>query len=245
MEKPPPHTKITHEQRAEITRRVLAGESSPALAKEFGVTRSYVSLLKNTALDPKRFEREREKKLKVKLTAEQRDELERLFQSSTPAAQDLIPAREYWSLDHGFQLATKLFQKKPGVKVMKELLAPYLKRSSERSSEWADPKPQPPGPRNIKELDPELAADPDFVAYYLSAVYEKIRWREYEIALEDWERRHAGLPECQSEDDWDEPPPAGPDASLLPAAPGQRTGKHAGSKGLPFTRPKRRKKTKH
>jgi hypothetical protein len=236
MEKKGPNQKITREQRDEITRRVLAGETCASLAKEFSVTRSYVSLLKQSALDPERFGREREKKLKIKLTAEQRAELERLFQSSTPADHDLIPARERWSLDHGFQLADKLFKKKPGVQAMKALMAPYLKRSSG----WDDPMPQPPGPRNVKALDPEIAADPDFVAYYLSPVYEKIRWREYELALEDWKKRQASPQPPAEEDDWD---PTLTSQPPLPAtSPGQRTGKHAGSKGLPFTRPKRRKK---
>ncbi len=236
--------KLTAEQREEITRRVLAGEKTTDLGREFGVTGAYVSLLKNTALDPERFERKRKEKLQRKLTEAEHEELERIFANETPADRGLIPARERWSLDHGFQLAEKLFQKKPSVRAMKELMAPQLKR---RATDW-DAKPQPPQPRDVRTLSPEFAADPDFVAYYMSPIYEKIRWREYELALKDWEEREKRRAEreqvvpAEAEDPvFPELPQADP--AGLPM-PGRRTGKHAGSKGAAFTKPKRRKKRK-
>ena len=47
--------RLNQDQRDEITRRVLAGETAVSLGMEFGVTRAYVALLKAQALDPERF----------------------------------------------------------------------------------------------------------------------------------------------------------------------------------------------
>ena len=58
--------RLTKAQREEVTRRVLAGEKSPGLAREFGVSRAYVSLLKNMALKPEQFSSH--EKLTKKLT---------------------------------------------------------------------------------------------------------------------------------------------------------------------------------
>jgi hypothetical protein len=126
--------RMTREQRDEATRRVLAGENASALAREYGCTRAYISLLKAQALDPERFQRKAESKLSQKLTTGERDRLRDLFETSTPEDNDLIPARPEWNLDHGFQLARKLFGKKPSVRAMKELMAPLLKRRSDAAA---------------------------------------------------------------------------------------------------------------
>lgn len=231
--------RFTPEQREEATRRVLAGEKAAALAAEYGCTGAYISLLKAQALDPERFRQKAEAKLSIKLTGRQIAELKQIFATSTPEANGLIPAREQWSLVHGFQLAMKLFQKKPSVRAMKECMGDHIKRRPDEG----DPKPKPPKPHHINQLEPELAKDPDFVAYYLSPVCEKIAWKEYEFALAEWEKRNPygerPAPVTEDDPDW-EIPPRGPDR--LPPPPGQRLGKHAKSKGSPFTKPKRRKR---
>ena len=231
---------LSKEARDEITRRVLAGEKSPALAAEFGVTRAYVSLLKATALDPERFKRKAEAKLSLKLTDREIDELKRIFDGSTPEDNDLIPASERWTLDHGFQLSLMLFNKKPSVRAMKECMGEILKRRPEDS----DPRPKPPRKIHINQIDPELAKDPSYVAYIQSPIYQKIAWREYEMALADWERRHPDgekervVPERELQEEAPadfKTPPAG-----VPS--GQRLGKHAKGKGSPFTPAKKRRK---
>lgn len=222
-------SKLTVEQREEVTRRVLAGEKALALANEFGVSRAYVSLLKNQAVDPGRFIRKKEEKLTRKLTPAQTAELERIITSSTPEDNDLIPARDRWSLDHGFQLAERLFGKRPSVRAMKELMAPHIKRYEDH----LDEKPKPPKPHHINQLDPELAKDPDFVKYYLSPICEQIAWREYERALEWWEERQAGKEPREEQED-----PPTPQSE----AHGVRFGKHAKGKGMRHTPLKRRKK---
>jgi DNA-binding CsgD family transcriptional regulator len=230
--------RLTDEQRDEILRRVLAGESSAKLGEEFGVTRAYVSLLKNQALDPDRFTRKKEEKLALKLTPRQREELERVISTSTPEDNDLIPARDRWSIDHGYQLAEKLFNKRPSVRAMKEIMAPYIKRYED----VMDEKPKPPKKHHINQLEPELAKDPDFVAYYLSPVCEQIAWREYELALKDWERRQEARQKMEQEAEYDDDISMPPMHGMPGHAPGVRTGKHAKGRGPRHTPPKRRKK---
>jgi hypothetical protein len=227
---PKPTTqRLNQEQREEITRRVLAGEIAASLGREFGVTRAYVALLKAQALDPQRFQRKQEEKFAKKLTPAQVEEFRRIVSTSTPEEQELIPAKEHWTLDHGFQLAWKLFQKKPSVRSVKEIMTPWMPKRED----YQFPKPKPPKPHHINQLDPEMAKDPDFVAYYLSPICQQIAQREYELALADWEARFAGEEPSQEMVE-----PGSPPLATL----GRRIGKHAKSKGSPFTPSKRKKK---
>jgi len=230
--------KLTPHQREEIVRRVLAGETCTALATEFGVTRSAISLLKNKALNPEFFIKKAEAKMKLKLTEAQREKFINVVSTSTPEAQRLIPARDKWTLDHGLQLSKKLFKKTPSKRALKELMEPYLPKRSE----FRFTKPQPPKKHHINQLDPELAKDKDYVRYYLSPICEQIAWREYELALADWEERFAHLEEdgaSAKEQDVAQAAPANTSRAL---SPGQRVGKHSKSKGSPFTHAKRKKK---
>jgi hypothetical protein len=232
--------RLSKEARDEMTRRVLAGEKAAALAVEFGVTRAYVSLLKATALNPERFKRKAEAKFSLKLTEKEVEKLKKVFATSTPEDNKLIPARERWTLDHGFQLASKLFKKKPSVRAMKECMGDLLKRRPD----FGDPKPKPPQMIKLNQIDPELAKEPGYVAYIQSPIYQKIAQREYEMALAEWERRHPN-----GEETTDSPEKEGPWETEAPAdfrtpppmSPGQRVGKHAKSKGSPFTPPKKRR----
>lgn len=236
---PSPTRRLNQDQRDEITRRVLAGEAAASLGREFGVTRAYVALLKAQAVDPERFIRKQEAKLSQKLTAAEVERFCRLLATSTPEDHDLVPTAEHWSYEHGRQLADKLFPNKhPSVRVMKECLAPYLPKPGD----FRFTKPKPPKPHHLNQIPPDLAGDPDYVAYYLSPICEQIAWREYELALADWNARFAQHEEPPAATD---DVPHGPWPALTPdrfAAPGRRTGKHANSKRQPFTPPKRRKK---
>jgi hypothetical protein len=236
----PAQKRLNQDQRDEITRRVLAGEPAAALGREFGVSRAYAALLKAQALDPERFIRKQESMLSQKLTAAEVTKFHEVLSTKTPEDLDLVPTSEFWSYEHVQQLARRLFpNKRPSVRVLKECLAPYQRKRSE----FRITKPQPPKPHHINQLPPELAKDPDFVAYYLSPVSEKLAWREYELALADWNTRH---PEGEPPETLSENPQADSPAPAMPtepaAAPGQRVGKHAKSKGSPFTPPKRRRK---
>lgn len=237
----PATQRLNHEQRDEITRRVLAGEKAAALGGEFGVTRAYVALLKAQALDPQRFIRKKEAKLSQKLTAAEIQQFDEVLATSTPEDHGLVPTSQRWSFEHGHQLAGKLFpNKRPSVRVIKQCLTPYVPKREE----FRFTRPQPPKPHHINQISPELAKDPDYVAYYLSPICEQIAWREYELAVADWDARFAAaeeLHEAQLTHARNAPPPATA-AAEPPPAPGQRLGKHAKSKGSPFTPPKHRKK---
>lgn len=230
--------KLTPHQREEIVRRVLAGETCTALATEFGVTRSAISLLKNKALNPEFFIKKAEAKMKLKLTEAQREKFIKVISTSTPEAQRLIPARDKWTLDHGRQLSEKLFKKIPSKRALKELMEPYLPKRSE----FRFTKPQPPKKHHISQLDPELAKDKDYVRYYLSPICEQIAWREYELALADWEKRFAHLEEDGESANEQDAPQAAPAKTSQILSPGLRVGKHSKSKGSPFTPAKRKKK---
>jgi len=232
--------RLNQEQRDEITRRVLAGETAVSLGHEFGVTRAYVALLKAQALDPERFVRKAEAKLSRKLTATELEKFHEILAGSTPEDHDLVPTSARWSFEHGHQLAKKLFpHKRLSVRVIKECLTPYVPRRED----FRFTRPQPPKPHHINQISPELAKDPDYVAYYLSPICEQIARREYELAVADWDARFAAAEEQHEEElakARHEGSPASLSAQQMPA-PSQRTGKHAQSKGSPFTPPKRRK----
>ena len=228
--------KLTREERDEITRRVLAGEQQADLAREFGVTRQCVSLLKIHAERPEEYHEFLQRKRTRKLMDAEKEKFLHILATSTPEKQKLIPAREKWSLEHGRQLIERLFHKKASPASLKKMMEPYIPKRSE----FKFGKPQPPKKHHINQLDPELAKDKDYVKYYLSPICEQIAWREYEMALADWEERFA------HEEGGDEVKKPAPEP-VKPAAPAElaprlRIGKHAKSKGSPFTPAKRKKK---
>lgn len=230
--------RLTQTQREEITRRVLAGEKARPLAEEFGVTRAYVSLLKNQALDPERFVKITP--LSKKLTPDELDRFRQTLATTTPEDHGYpsYPRPADWKLEHGFLLAEKLFGKKPSKRVVTECMTPHLRKRQP----FVFSRPQPPRPHHISQISPEFANDPDYVAYYLSPICEQIAWREYEMALADYEARFAADEErakVKAEEDEISAESVG---EFMHRPPGLRTGKHAKGKGSPFTRPKRRKR---
>lgn len=240
---------MTLEQRAEAVRRVLAGETAAAVAAEFGVTRAYISLLKKQATEPERFRQQQERKLIRKLTAPQLEQLRETILASNPFELGLDPPTVRWTTDHAGQLAQRLFGKRPGVRVLKECLAPLRRREPDRLLR----RPQPPVKHHISQLDPELAKNEEFVAYYLSPAAERLAWRSYELALADWQSRYgdveyADLQAASTTDattaDGEWPHAAETAVPPVPPVPGQRVGKHAGSKGRPFTRSKKKHRHK-
>ncbi|MGL4399575.1 MAG: hypothetical protein ACRCXD_06880 [Luteolibacter sp.] len=228
--------RLSEAQREEITRRVLAGEKARPLAEEFGVTRAYVSLLKNQALDPERFVKI--SPLSKKLTPEELERFRQTLATTTPADHGFpsYPRPEEWKLEHGSPLAEKLFGKNPSRRVVKECVSPFIPKR--KPFEFT--RPQPPKPHHISQISPEFAGDPDYVAYYLSPICEQIAWREYEMALADYEARFAAGEE-RAKAERDHLSDEAPEDFRVPA-PGLRTGKHAKGKGSPFTKPKRRKR---
>jgi hypothetical protein len=228
--------RLNEEQRQEATRRVLAGEKSAALAKEYGVTRAYISLLKAYALYPERYEQLRVSKLTRALTEEQLAEFRTAIETSDPSKLNLMPPTRMWCMDHGYQLAERMFGKRPSVRVMKECMKPVLRIKNDRIIR----RPQPPELHHISQLSPEFAMNEEFVEYYLSPLSNKISKREYELALADWEARYGDALEI----DLDAQTTPEPDnlSKFSPPLPKsrQRTGKHSKSKGSPFTASKKR-----
>lgn len=233
--------RLNDEQRQEATRRVLAGEKAGALAAEYGVSRAYISLLKAYVLHPERYETLRVKKLTRLLTPDQVTEFCKVIQTSNPSLLDLDPPTRAWCMDHGYQLAERMFGKRPSVRVMKECMEPVLRIKK-------DPvlrRPQPPEPHHISQLSVEFAKNEEFVEYYLSPLAYQIRYREYELALADWVKRYGDATEV----DLDGPQDSNwPDVSIrstnsLPQARPQ-AGKHSKTKGSPFTPSKKKRRKK-
>lgn len=239
---------LTKEQRAEILRRLAAGERQVEIAKDYHVTRAAISLIKQTAANPGRFVRRKD--LKMKLTPEEAATLRAALDESLPADHGLeatgsgLP--KFWTLERGRELARRLFGKEPSTRALKKCMGEHLAR---RRDSWLTP-PEPPGPRDIRKLPPELAADKGFVKYYMSPVALQIEQREYELALEQYQKNLALHEQRQAAadslpapggDDWEINRPPSADG-YQPSVPGRRMGKHAKGKGSPFTKPKRRKK---
>ena len=184
---PDPAThRLTKEQRDEITRRVMAGEKATALGKEFGVTRAYVALLKAQALDPERFSA----RLRRNSRANSPRPSCRSLRGPSPTTRRKIwdsSREEKWSLEHGHQLAWNLFQKKVSVRLVTDCATPHMPET------WRFPLHQTPTAEETSRQPDRsrTGEDPDYVAYYLSPICEQIAWREYELALADWEARFA------------------------------------------------------
>lgn len=246
-------TILTPEQIEEILRRLATGETQVSIAKDFKVTRAAISLIKQRTANPERFAKRYD--LKKRLSEQEATTFKQTLDSSLPKDHGLdvlgpAPSR-CWTMERAYALADKLFGREPSVRVMKQCLGDHLRR---RPDDYLTP-PEPPQPRDIRRLPPELAADKSFVKYYLSPIALQIEQREYELALAhfhklraEYEQRQASqddlppeLDDSEWANDWS-PPPLKADHPDLPPAPGHRVGKHAKSKGSPFTKPKRRKK---
>ncbi len=125
---------LTKPQIADILRRLDGRETQVDIAKDFGVTRSAISLIKQRTADPERF-----KKLyqpKKQLTPAEQEEFCRALHQTRPADHGLQsapphPANE-WSLPSSYALADKLFSRVPSVRVMKECLAKLAPPSTTR-----------------------------------------------------------------------------------------------------------------
>lgn len=245
-------TILTKEQRAEIFRRIAAGETQSAVAKDFNVTRAAISLLKQRTANPERFAGKYD--LKKRLSDEEIVTFKHALDHTLPQDHGLdvlghAPVR-LWTMERGYALTDKLFNKQPSVRMMKECMGEHLTR---RPDSYLTP-PDPPAPFDIRRLPPELAADKDFVKYVQSPIARQIAQREYELALEQYQQQLAEMeirkaaqpldpwlpPEMDDNEDpdtWSHPPSDVPPTPV----PGQRLGKHAKSKGSPFTKPKRNK----
>lgn len=252
-------TILTREQREEVLRRLATGETQASIAKDFNVTRAAISLLKQRTANPERFAEKYG--LKKRLTAEEITTFKQTLDQTLPKDHGLdfvghaLP--KFWTMERGYALADKLFGKEPSLRIMKECMGDRLTRRPDGPLA----PPDPPGPRDIRRLPPELAADKSFVKYYMSPIALQIEQREYELALEHYHQQLAKqqqraaantaddtLPPDMDDEDWDDDWATQPiktsQPGLLsqPPLPGQRIGKHAKSKGSPFTKPKRRKK---
>lgn len=225
--------KLSKEQREEVVRRCLAGETQVRVAEDFGITRQYVSLIVRAVKHPEEAERRAERKLKKRLTPEQEEELKTTIETSLPNDHEIFPSRGFWTVEHGIELAEKRFGKTPSKAVVEQIVKPLAeKRRRERP---ADPRPEPPKPFDVRNLSPELADNEAFIAYCSSPIGRQVAQREYEIRLKEWEKRQAKREEkAEMESEF----PARPFPGKLP---GKRTGKHAGGRGSKFT-PKRKKR---
>jgi transposase len=248
--------KLTAEQREEILRRLAAGETQASIGRDFQVSHTTVYLVKKQASEAGQADRERA--FKKRLLPAETDRLKSTIQETLPTDHGIRTTEpekpDVWTITRARELARKLFGKSPSVRALTECVP----QAPPRVYDFGLTPPKPPGPPNVDLLPPDLAADKDFVKYYLSPIARQIEQREYEAALAHYHERlaregklKAEAPEAEtgSETDSDDelsPPPSPPVARAGfptgPPAPGTRVGKHAKSKGNPFTKPKRRKK---
>jgi hypothetical protein len=230
---------LTDEQRQEATRRVLAGEKSTTLAEEYGCTRAYISLLKAQVLFPERYEKKRVSLLTRALSAEQLAEFKEVIETSDPSKLGLDPPTRAWCMDHGYQLAERMFKKHLSKRVVKECLEPVLRVKNDRIYR----RPQPPEVHHISQLSPEFAKNEEFVEYYLSPLANKLARREYELALADWISRYGDATEIDLDH-----APSPPSTELekedvaKPTKPQIYKGKHSQAKGSPFTPSKKKRR---
>lgn len=232
-------SRFTPEQRDEIVRRVEAGDVRAAIARDYGVSREAISqiYIRMTTSDEERRPSLRRRKL---LTDDELAQFEKLLETTVPKDHDLHllgPGHpDFWSEDRARALMNAKFGKNPAAHVMKKCL------SKHRNAPEYDPDqpPPPPLPHDIRRLSPEMAANEEFVEYYLSKKAWELTLREHELAVREWEKDKAKRDAARAKKAAEEPPP--PPPAREPLAPGMRVGKHRASKGSPFTKPKRRKK---
>lgn len=238
----PKQKRLTKEEKEEVAKALKAGKKATDLAGQYGVSRQAISLIKRR-MDAEKGDKKaaevRERRLSklqtMKLTDGEWEKLTKKLKSSTPLEHKFTTNDDSqprtWDLERATLLARKLFNRTPArtriIKLLQEL--------------FPDPKhgpagkPQPPTRITRDTISPEFRDDPSYVKYVTSETYWKIQQRTYEIELAEWERRQAGLPPRDEEDDEDEPfPPMD-----FPMPPPQKR-----KKGSPFTKPKRRKKKK-
>ncbi len=123
--------KITLEERSELVRRALAGENMAQLGREFGVTRAYVSLLRQQARDPDGFERKKraqlDRILTKRLSEAERAVFVRELRTSVPSSRVPGSTATIWTVDEARDLADHLYGKKPGRRFLQECLNEALK----------------------------------------------------------------------------------------------------------------------
>ena len=121
-------TILTIAQREDALRRVAAGESQVSVAKEFHVTRSAITLLKQRTANPERYANKYD--LKKRLTPEETATFKQALETSLPKDHGLdvlgSVAMHRWTMDRAYALADKLFKRQPSVRVMKECLGKQL-----------------------------------------------------------------------------------------------------------------------
>lgn len=238
--------RLNDAQREEVRTRVLAGERQVDLAREFGVTRAYVSLIRQQALHPERYQEPR-RELKIKLLSRELEELLKVVAATRPIDHGLEPPMVRWDEDLVGQLGRKMF----GKRLVKRVVRQALDASKEaRAPGRVLRRPQPPEKHHIGQLSRDLLDHEEFVEYYLSPAAEQVEWRSYERALAEWIARHGDVEEVSlgtvldedgvGSDDWDSTP-VFEDGHRVPPGPGKRTGKHAGSKARTTDRKKKRR----
>lgn len=258
--------KLTPEQRKHLLERLKAGEKPGPLSLEYKISRQAVCQLRDYHLHPDTAHRKGI--LRSRLLPEERKNIIHLLRTTYPRDHGVENEGhghpDAWNFERLTALTKKLYNKKMFMYAARECIM------EARPDPRFDPnaKPQPPSPPDIRHLDPELAKDKEFVEYYLSPRSQEISQKEYEWALREWEEREArkargeivdppkrkrGRPRKNplpttslDHDDGDTPydgtTPLPGAPGYLPPAPGERLGKHAKSKGAPFSKPKRKKK---
>lgn len=254
--------KLTPEQRQELLARLRAAERPCTLASEYGISRQAVAQLRDYHLRPD--VARRKGVLRSRLLPHERNHIVHLLRTTLPldhgVEQEGHGHPDRWNTERLTALTRKLFGKKMFAYAAREC----IQEACPDPRFDADRKPQPPGPPDIRDIDPELAEDEEYVAYYFSEACQRIRRKEYEWALREWEERQAHIaagklaepqkrkrgrprkhPLAPAIDDTETEPYDGTSpmtAFAIDTPTMARTGKHSKSKGSPFTKPKRRKK---
>ena len=169
--------KLTPEQRHEIIRRHQQGEKNKELAQEFGVSRQAVDQLIQYHLKPET--RIRKQNLRSRMLPGERAKLVEILRTTVPRDHALDSVGkghpDFWNSERVIALGKKLFDKKLYTYAVRDCI------QEARPDTRFDPdaKPEPPGPPDVRDLDPEFAEDPEFVNYYLSPISQPIPMRSH------------------------------------------------------------------
>ncbi len=226
-------SRLTPEQKAEIIRRLDAGERCPKLAREFGVSPQAISLYR------KKDNGELLGAANKKMTAAETEKLRQVLEGSVPSQHGLAnPDREShdgWNPARAQALAEKMFGRKLFRLQFKEHIEEWLPpearaHSSSRMRE----------PMTVEEIKAIMAREAKFLEFVDSPVAGEIRNRELGRRI----GRAADRLEMPPPEMWETLSPVGEKSRFSPQSmiPGPvRTGKHKGSKGSPFTKARKKK----
>jgi hypothetical protein len=245
--------RLTEDMRAEILNRLKAGERAATLAREFGVTRQAVSLLKIKTATAKS---------RPRLVGEEVDKLKKLATTTRPSDHGFEPPGSWydqWSAKSLHKLGEKMAKRRLMVLPIRRLFQEWFGGWGGAPAGAYDPDQ----PKSLATI-PEELRDPEFLQFLREkaaaaikpAAPEPVDRKVAEPSAkpankkrgrrpsadslmpppEAWEFLNAEMARSANFDQGTKP------LNAMPPPPIMRTGKHRKSKGSPFTAARKKKK---